>query len=325
MADDRYDMVIIGSGVSGLGAAVYAGRFQMKTVVIGDTPGGTVVSTDEIANWPGEISITGLDLATKIEKHAKEYKVEVINKKVTKVEMCHEGCFTVHAGETHYHTKTILFTTGTKFRKLGIPGEKEFANKGVHYCALCDAPFYQDKIVAVVGGSDSAAKESLLIAKYATKVYILNRGDDIRPEPINKKKVLENEKIEVINNVSLKEIKGDKFFTSVTLDREVNGSKEFPLDGLFIEVGRIPLTDLAKDIGVKLNAKAEIIIDQNSKTNIKGVYAAGDCVSAAFKQAITGVGEGVTAAFSAYHYINENDLICYCGDDNERPDNKEDK
>ena len=315
MADKIYDTIIIGSGVAGFGAAIYAGRFQLKTAIIGEKIGGTIILTNELGNYPGFKQITGLDLAEKLEEHVKDYDIEIIEKKVTKVEKCKEGGFKVFTKDNNFHTKTIIFATGTEWRKLNVPGEKEFTGKGVHYCALCDGAFYKDKIIGVVGGSNSAAKEALLLTEYGKKVYIIYRKEKLRAEPVTINRVAENKKIEIINNTNVTEIKGDKFVKSVIFDKPYNNSKEFKLDALFIDIGHIPLSELAKSIGVKLNEKNEIKIDREAKTNVKGMFACGDVVDNNFKQAITGVAEGVTAAYSAYHYINENKDICYLGDE----------
>lgn len=301
----KYDTVIIGAGVSGFAAAMYAGRFQMKTLVVGETPGGTIILTDTVENYPGFKKLTGMELAEKIKEHALEYGVESIEGTVTEVEGCEEGCFTVSTGEKSFHTRTVIFATGTELRKLNVPGEKEFTNKGVHYCALCDGFFYKDKVIGVVGGSDSAAKEALLLTQYGKKVYIIYRGKKIHPEPINMKRVEENQKIEVINNTNIVEIKGNDKVSSVVFDRPYKGKKEFPIDAVFIEIGHIPLSKLAVDIGVETNEKGEIKIDREARTSVPGVFAAGDVVDTSFKQAITGVAEGVTAAYSAYRHIKE--------------------
>lgn len=310
-----YDTVIIGSGVTGTAASIYTGRFGLKTIVIGDKPGGTIILTDDISNYPGFTKISGMDLADKIHKHAAEYNIEFLQKKVTKIARCNEGCFKVFVGDDLYHTKTIIYATGTEWKKLGIPGEKEFTSKGVHYCALCDGPIYSGKTVGIIGGSDSAAKEALLMAEYASHVYIFVRGDKLRAEPINTKKVAEHEKITVFNNISVTEILGKTFIESIRLSRPINDSDIFKIDGIFVNIGHIPLTTLAKNIGVAINERNEIIIDRMSKTNIPGFYAAGDVVDTQFKQAITGVAEGVTAAYSAYHYINDTEFICLHNDE----------
>lgn len=315
----KYDTIIIGGGVSGLGAAIYSGRFKMKTLVLTEKGGGTIMLTNDVANYPGFNKISGMELADKIKNHADDYDIDQRVKKVTKIDMCKEGCYKVHTEQGDlFHAKTIIFATGTEWRKLGVPGEKEFFGKGLHYCALCDGPFYADKEIAIIGGSDSAVKESLLLAEYAKKVYVIARGKDLRAEPINLDRAKASDKIEVITETNVKEIFGKGgFVTGIMLDKEYNGSKEFKLDGLFVAIGHIALSDLAKELGVEVNKKREILINRNSETNLKGFYAAGDVTDTRFKQAITGVGEGVTAAYSAYHFISEENIICICDDKEE--------
>ncbi|MBU2497173.1 MAG: FAD-dependent oxidoreductase [Nanoarchaeota archaeon] len=302
-----YDTIIIGTGIVGWATAMYAGRLGLKTLIIGDLPGGTIVIASPVENYPGFISIPGKELVDKIEEHAKEYDIHILNDKVTKIEKINQGYKAITQGKK-FSTKTIIFCTGTKHRKLNIPGEKEFENKGVHYCALCDGPFYKDKIVGVAGGSDSAAKEALMLTEFAKRVYIIYRKEKIRAEPVNTKRIEEKakqDKIEIINNTNITEIKGKKQMEKVIFDKPHKGSKEFKLDALFIDIGYIPLSELAHSIGVKINDKGEIVIDKNSKTNIKGVFAAGDVTETEFKQAITGVGEGVQAVYQAYKYIKQ--------------------
>lgn len=298
-----YDIVIIGGGVSGLSAAMYAGRFKMKTLVLGELVGGTIVNTSHVENYPGFKSISGMDLAKKIEEHARDYEIEIKEVKVTKVEKSGAN-FKVYSGKKVFETRTVLFAMGTYVRKLGVTGEKEFDGKGVHYCALCDGPIYTGKRIGVVGGSDSAAIEALILSEYASKVFIIYRKEQIRAEPANLERVIKNKKIEIINNTNVTEIKGDKFFNSVTLDKAYKGSKNLDLDSIFIEIGRIPISELAKDLGVKLNKKGEILINKQAETNIKGVYAAGDVTDSMFKQAIVGAAEGISGVFSAYNYVS---------------------
>ena len=201
-----------------------------------------------------------------------------------------------------------------KERELEVPGHDELKNRGVSYCALCDAPLYKDKVVAVVGGSDSAAKEALLLAKYCPKVYIIYRKQKIRPEPINEKRIEREPKIEVITETNVREILGQNKVTGVKLDKPYNGSDVLSLDGVFVAIGGIPYSGLARKLGVKVNEKEEIMIDRESRTNIDGVFAAGDVVDSEFKQAITGVSEGVHAAYQAYKYVNENEFIFTCNE-----------
>jgi thioredoxin reductase (NADPH) len=303
---ETYDTIIIGAGVTGFGAAMYAGRLGLKTLVIGEIPGGTIINTNIVENYPGFKKLTGQELADNIKEHALDYKefISVIEDRVTGIEK-KSGKFIVKIRDNEYESKTIIYATGSKWRELEVPGHEEFKNKGVHYCALCDAFFYRGKTVAVVGGSDAAAKDALVLSEHAKKVYIIYRKEEIRAEPVNKKRISEKKNIEIINNRNVVEIRGDETgVTHVILDKEYKNSKKLDLAGVFIAIGHVPLSEMAKKLGVELNQKGEIRINRKSETNVPGFYAAGDVVDTHFKQAITGVAEGVLAAYSAYEYIN---------------------
>lgn len=293
-----YDFIIIGGGPAGLGAAIYASRFGLKTLVLTKERYGLLATTHLVENYPSFKSISGAELMEKIDEHAQSFGAEIKDEEVIEVKK-QNSTFKVKTHENEYSAKAILFATGTIKRKLDAKGEEKFMGKGVSYCATCDAAFFKDKVVGVVGGSDSAAKEALMLTEYAKKVYIIYRKQEIRAEPINKKRVEENKKIEIIPNTNVVEIKGDKVMKSVIFD---NG-KEFVLDGLFVEIGHMANTKLAGDIGVKLNENKEIIVNRNSETNVKGIYAAGDVINTEWKQAITAVSQGCTAAYYAYNLI----------------------
>ncbi|MFH1802623.1 MAG: FAD-dependent oxidoreductase [archaeon] len=308
----KYGFVVIGAGVAGLAAGMYGARLGMNVLVLGATHGselpvgGVITTTNLVENYPGFISLSGPELAEKIEEHARSYEnVEIKEEKVEKVEKSGKD-FVIKTNKGNYMGKTVLFATGTKWRKLPaeVKGSREFENKGIAYCALCDGPLYRNKVAAVIGGSDSAVKDALVLAEHAKKVYIIYRKEKVRAEPINLERVEENEKIEVINNANVVEVKGENFVRSVVLDREFNGSKEIALDGVFVAIGHEVLSGLAKELGVELNEKEEIVINhKDSSTNIPGVFAAGDVADKPFKQAITGVAEGCTAAHSAHEYL----------------------
>lgn len=309
---ENYDFIILGAGGTGLAAAMYSARLGLKTLVLGyshgsELPvGGVITTTNVVENYPGFIKLSGTEIAKNIEDHARSYdKVKIKEEKASEIKN-HGKYFIIKTNKSEYNAKAILFATGTKWRKLDIPGSKEFENKGVVYCALCDGPLFKNKIVAVIGGSDSAAKDALLLTEHAKKVYIIYRGDEIHPEPINLERIKQNKKIEVINKTNLIEIKGSQSVESVVLDNPYKGKKELDLNGVFVAIGHIVLSDLAKSLGVKLNNKGEIIINHmDSSTNITGVFAAGDVTDKPFKQLITGVADGCTAAFSAYEYITK--------------------
>ena len=309
---EEYDFIVIGAGVTGLAASMYAARLEMKTLCLGKSSGselsvgGVITTTNVVENYPGFIRLTGEELANKLREHALSYPLVTIREESAEAVKKRGNLFIVKTLKMEYSCKAILFATGTKWRKLEVPGSKEFENKGVAYCALCDSPLFKNKIVGLVGGSDSAAKDALVLAEHAKKVYIIYRGENIHPEPVNMRRIEGKKNIEIINNTNVVEVKGDNKIKSVILDREYNGNKELALEGLFVAIGHIPLSELAKKLGAKINEKGEIIIDhRTSETNVDGVYAAGDVTDKPFKQAITGVAEGCVAAYSGFEYIKK--------------------
>lgn len=303
-----YDLIVIGAGPSGLAAGMYAGRLGLKTLIIGDSIGGALATTTNIENYPGFKSISGEELIGLLKDHALEYGVEILEELVERVEK-RNGSFEIETEEGEsFSSKALIFATGTKRRKLPAKNAELFENRGIYYCALCDGPLFRHKVVGVVGGSDSAAKEALILQQYARKVYIIYRGEKIHPEPPNLRRIEQSSKIEIINRANILEVVGRERLEKVILDREFNGTRELKLDAVFVAIGGLPRSELAKSIGVATNEKGEIIIDRESKTNIPGVFACGDVVDTKFKQAIVGVGEAVVAAYSAYEYITKQEV-----------------
>lgn len=301
MHEKVYDCLIVGAGVSGYGAALYCARFRMDTIVLSKDFGGVINWANHVGNYPGIPDITGLDLADRIKNHALSYGAVLKLEEVENLDKL-DGNFKITTTKGVYLSKSLIVATGSEKRRLGIPGEKELEGNGVHSCAICDGFLYKGKKVGVVGGSDSAAKEALVLAEYAEKVYILYRKERIRAEPIIYEKILRADNIEIINNTNVVEVKGNKKLETVVLDKPYEGMNELLLDGLFIEVGHTPLSQLVRTVGVELNEKGEIITDKMSRTNIDGIFAAGDVTDTEFKQAITGVSQGVTAAYMAFKY-----------------------
>lgn len=302
------DLLIVGTGMTGIGAAIYAGRFDMKTLMIGELPGGTITLTHLVENYPGYKRLSGLELANHFKDHVDDVGVPMEQGTVTKIARKNpEACFEVTtANGKVYHAKTVLLATGTQHRKLGVTGEEALANKGVSYCATCDGPLFRNKVMVIVGGSDSAVKESLLLGKYGTKVYIVYRGETVRAEPINKRRMEQTPNIEVMTKTNITEIIGKDQVEKVKFDT----GKELECQAVFIEIGRLPRTELAKELGVALNDKGEVIINKASETNVPGFFAAGDCTNTDWKQAIVGVAEGCMAAYSAYQYIGKSEIQC---------------
>lgn len=298
--EKTYDLIVLGGGPTAIGCAIYAARFALDVLVVGKIFGGLIATTHLVENYPGITSTSGQGLMDMFKDHMNSLSIPYITDEIRSIENADDH-FILHSFFQKFKAKSVVLATGSERKKLGIPGEEEFAGRGVSYCATCDGPFYKDKTVSVIGGSDSAAKEALFLSQNVKKVYIIYRGEEIRAEPINKKRVEENHKIEIIYGTNIVEITGDNTVKSVIFD---NGT-EFEVDGVFIEVGSIPNSDLAKRIGVETNEKDDIIINRKSETNIPGIFAAGDVADAPFKQAITGVAEGVVAAYSAFDYIKE--------------------
>ncbi|MCA9459584.1 MAG: FAD-dependent oxidoreductase [Nanoarchaeota archaeon] len=299
---EEYDLVIIGGGCAGYPAAVYAARFNLKTLVITKERGGLITTTHLVENYPGFISLSGPELGQKLEEHVKANNVPIVDDIVKSVDK-NGDYFIIKTDimEETYKAKSVVLATGTKHRHLGAPGEKEFQGKGVSYCATCDGPFYKNKIVAIVGGSDSAAKEAMVLSQNSKKVYMFVRSH-IKAEPINADRIRKIKNIEVIEGVNVKEIVGDKMgVTGAVLD---NGNK-INLDGVFIAIGMLPQNEIAQSLGVKLNKKGELIIDKLSRTNVEGIFAAGDVTDAEWKQGIIASAEGSVAAYSAFEYINK--------------------
>lgn len=301
MSDTLHDLIIIGGGCSGLAAAIYARRFNMDVLILTEGLGGTITTTHLVENYPGFTSLSGQELADHLIAHAKANDVTwEIGNRVTKVTK--EGdVFHLTYGKEIYQARTVLLATGTTYRKLGIPGEAELSAKGVSYCATCDGGFFRGKQTIMVGGGDSAVKESLILAEHAAHVTIVYRGDKItKAEPINMKRMEATENIDVKLSTNIVEILGDKLVTGVKFD----DGTSMDIDGVFVEIGRIPLTQMVDDLNVEKNQKGEIIINHMSETNVPGFYAAGDVTDTAWKQAVVGVAEGCKAAYSAYEYVS---------------------
>ncbi|MBI4994362.1 FAD-dependent oxidoreductase [Candidatus Peregrinibacteria bacterium] len=304
MSQQIFDVIAVGAGVAGLSAGMYCGRFNLKTLVIGEMPGGVITTTHLVENYPGIISITGADMGDEFLEHAQKFGAEIKFSRVGDIEKFEEKgkqFFRVRAAGEEFIGRAIIIATGTQHKQLGVKGEKEFAGKGVSYCALCDAAFFKGKTVCLVGGGDSSAIEALILAQQCKKVYMIVRKDILRAEPINHKKVMESKNIEVKFLTEIAEIKGNGKVESVVF----KSGEQMPMDGVFIAVGHVPASVLAGKLGIETDSNGQIKINRNSETNIPGVFAAGDVTDARFKQAITGAAEAVTASYSAYQYIQK--------------------
>jgi thioredoxin reductase (NADPH) len=297
-----YDLIIIGSGASGMAAGIYAGRYRMKTLVISSQFGGETIFAGKIENYPGFKSVDGFDLMSLMKEQAQDLEVNFVDGTVTEVNR-NAHCFSVHAGKEQYLAKAIIFTTGTERRHLGLPDEDKLKSKGVHYCITCDGPLYRNKTIAVVGGGDSSVKGVNLAAEYANKIYLIVKGQKINAEPINYERMKKlGDKVEVLFETQVTELSGLQKLESITLSKPYQGSAKLKLDGLFVEIGATPNAGLAKTLGVELDEKGYIKTDAAMQTNIDGIFAAGDITShfGSFKQDITAAAMGAVAATSAY-------------------------
>jgi len=299
-----HELIIIGAGPAGLAASIYASRYKIGHIVIGNMFNGSLPKAHLIENWPGEKSIKGSDLVAKFFEHAKSLGAEVIQEEIAGVKK-EGGGFSVRTNVNKvYQAKTVLITVGTSHRKLNIPGEEEFLGKGVSYCAVCDAPFFKNKTVAVAGGSSSAAMSATMLTEHAAKVYVIYRGECLRCEPIMLERMQKNPKIEIVYNTNITKVTGQRKVESIEIDKEYNGQKSIKVDGLFIEIGSVPSISLIKELGVNTEHDF-IVIDQSCATNIKGVFAAGDVTTGSngLRQVVTAVSEGAIAVTSIYKLL----------------------
>ena len=304
MEKEIFDVAIVGGGPAGYSAAIYAKRYNLKLLLIVKERGGLVTKTHLIENYPGYASLSGLQLMEKFEEHLKYYNIDITDDMVVDLKE-ENGVYKLITPNSEYYARSVILATGTKRRELNVPGEKEFYGKGVSYCATCDAMFFRNKVVCVIGGSDSAAKEALVLSEHCKKVYIIYRRGELRAEPINKQRVLEKENIEIIYNTNITEIKGDKLVNKVILDNPYNGSNELEVQGVFIEIGEIPQSELAEKLGIELTEKKEIKVDKFMRTSKKLVYAAGDVTDFEFRQAIVSAAQGSIAAWSAFEDLTK--------------------
>lgn len=298
-----YDLIIIGIGPAGCTASIYASRYRLPHVVIGQSVGGTIALASNVENFPGFNSISGLELGQKMVEQVKYLGAEVISKTAGRIEKTEAGFKVTTEDGSQYEAKTLIVATGTERRKLNIPGEREYLGKGVSYCTACDAPFFREKTVALVGGSDAAVSGAVHAAQFAKKVYIIYRGQALRAEPIWLEEAKKDPKIEPIYKTNLKEIKGDGAkVTGVVLDNPHQGNNALPLDGVFIEIGGVPGTSLLVPLGVELDKTGFVKVNERMETNIDGLFAAGDftTTSIVLQQAITACAQGATAAASAF-------------------------
>lgn len=304
-----YDLIIIGLGPAGMTASIYASRYKLKNLLIGEVLAGELSKGSRIENLPGFISVSGLEWGEKVKKQVEKLGAKVVIGRVGRIEKKDKEFKVYTETGEEYQAKTLIVATGSERRKLGIPGEKEYLGRGISYCTTCDAPFFRDKRVALIGGSDAAVSSAVHSAEYAKKVYIIYRRDKLRAEPIwleEWKKIEKKGQGETIYNTNITEILGDgNKVKGVKLDNPYQGKDTLDLDGVFIEIGGVPGTSLLKPLGVNLTETGYVQVNDAMETNLPGLYAAGDITdkSIVLVQAITAMAQGAIAAASAYKYL----------------------
>ncbi|WP_202708361.1 thioredoxin-disulfide reductase [Sporosalibacterium faouarense] len=307
-----YDVVIIGSGPAGLAAGLYAARANMKTLILEkEKAGGQIVTTEEVANYPGSIEdATGPSLVARMVEQAEGFGAEKVLDEVKEINL-QDKIKVIKGEKAEYQAKAVIIATGAKPRLLGAPGEKKLTGKGVSYCATCDGAFFEDLEVYVIGGGDSAVEEAMFLTKFARKVTIVHRRDTLRAAKSIQEKAFKNDKIDFIWNSEIKELRGDGILESMTLkNRETGEETEIVADeedgtfGVFVFVGYLPQTSLFEEM-VDME-RGYIKTDDNMKTNIDGVFAAGDCRVKSLRQVVTATADGAIAAVQAEKYIENN-------------------
>lgn len=301
-----YDLIIIGAGPAGITASVYAAREKLNFLVITMDIGGQTAWSGNIENYTGYQFITGPELTLKFEEHLRKYGIALKeNEEVLEISKLGE-IISVKTSKSNYEARTVIIASGKKSKELGVPGEKEFKNHGLTYCATCDGPLFSGKVVAVIGGGNSALDATLQLMKIAKHVYIINITAELSGDRIMLAKIKEAANVTILNNHQVTAISGDKFVRSIKV-KDQKDEQELAVEGVFVEIGLIPNSAFAKDI--QKNTKQEINIDAFSQTNIPGIFAAGDVTNVLEKQIIIAAGEGSKAALGAFRYLAQRNFM----------------
>lgn len=305
-AEQIYDVIIAGAGPAGMTAAVYASRANLNTLMIErGIPGGQMADTEDVENYPGFDHIFGADLSNKMFEHAKKFDAEYAYGDIKDVED-HGNYKLVITGNKEYKTRSLIITAGAQFKKIGIKGEEELTGRGVSYCAVCDGAFFKERELIVIGGGDSAVEEGMYLTRFAKKVTIVHRRDELRAQKILQDRAFNNEKVEFIWDTVAKSINGTEGKVgSVTLENVKAGEKyDHPIDGVFIYIGMVPLSKPFKSLGIT-NEDGYIPTNEQMETRIPGIFAAGDIREKDLRQIVTATGDGSIAAEAAIKYVED--------------------
>jgi len=302
-----YDLIIIGADSAGLSAGIYAGRKKMNTLILSEKLGGQSLYTDSIENYPGFLKISGAELISKFKKQADSFGTIIREgEKVSSVSKDGDN-FLIKTDKNEYNAKSVIVATGRTWRKLGVPGETELMSKGVSVCAICDAPFFAGKEVAVIGGGNSAFDSAYDLLGYASKIYVVYYREKFKGDEDMYNKLKESGKVKFVINADTKEIKGDKFVESLVYeDINTKEKKELKVGGVFVNIGQIPNSSFVENF-VDLNEYKEIKINpKTNETSVKGIFAAGDVTDVLYKQSIVAAAEGAKATLSVYEFLKSN-------------------
>lgn len=296
-----YDIIIIGAGPAGMTAALYAIEARKKVLILDkDCAGGQILKAKSIKNYPGFTSISGIEYSEKLLNQLVNLDAEIKYEEVNKISVDGDIKY-VTTNISSYSSRTIIIATGSENRKLDIPGEKELIGKGVSYCPMCDGMFYKDKTVAIIGGGNSCADGAVYLSGICKKVYVIYRKKEFRSTVLGIQELKENKKIELILNANIKKILGENSVEKIIVEID-HEEKEIKLDGLFIEIGKIPISSLCKDI-IDLDDKGYIISNEKCTTSVDGIFVAGDIRQKEYRQLTTAVSDGTIAALNACKYL----------------------
>ena len=299
----HYDVVVLGGGPAGLTSAIYSSRYGLYTALITKDIGGMATKAHKIENYPG-FEGSGQELMQKFYKQAKKHGSQFLHTEVADLHKDETGFIIELQDGKVVHSRSLIMALGTEKRKLNIPGEDKFIGRGISYCATCDAAFFKGKEVAVIGGRNSAAKAALLLSNLAKNVYIVYRQDRLNCDKADKEKVEEKDNIELILNSTPKEVKGEERVEKLVIEQEEE-EKELGLDGVFIEIGSVPVQDLTNQLGIETDKEGYIKANNEMETNVPGIFAAGDTIKSPIKQVVIAAGQGALAAFSAKEYLSK--------------------